>query len=141
MQPTMNRTQAAERIENHIESTLRQLPDGATLRPMGKTDNLPCDAPDDGGPPGRVIVEHQYAVEGLSPETYPQQFDTVQRYWESQGYEQLAYQKRGKRWVMIYQDAEGFRLRIATSVDGSQITIRSQSPCIWPDGTPAPEQR
>lgn len=139
MQPTMTAEEAVKRVEDHIREAVARLPSYARLEIAHQTDTLPCGAPSDGDEPeGRIIVEHRYWIRGLPSGGYPRYFDTVQRYWEDRGYRQVRYEKQDPYREMVYTDAEEFRLRLATSGDGTRLTIRSQSPCIWPHGTPEP---
>lgn len=140
MQPTVTSREAADRVERLVKAAASQLPPEVRLEDPYRTESLPCDAPDDGGPEGRVIVESDYAVEGLAvSENRPAYFSTVQRFWEDQGYRILRFDKRGQMWEMVYEDQDGYVLNLATSANGAHMHIGAQSPCIWPNGTPEPE--
>ena len=136
MQPTMDVRQAEYRIKTHIEETLEQLPDTARLTNPFKTNSLPCRWEDD-GTNDKVFVEHSYTIDGLSVDEHlDEYFDTVQKYWESRGYRKTRYDQSGSFRSMVYTDPDGFRLRLFTDFEGKHLNIRSQSPCIWPNGLP-----
>ena len=132
----MTATDAEWRVEYHIKDTLEQLPDTAQLTNEFKTNSLPCRWEDD-GIDDKVLVEHDYTIEGL-PESVPmdEYFDTVRRYWESRGYHETRDYKKGAFRSMVYTDSDGFRLHLFTDFEGKHLNISSQSPCIWPNGTP-----
>lgn len=138
MQPTMTRQEAIDRVETRIQQAVAQLPGEAKLELSDKTDSLPCDDPDDGGPAGRIIIEHDYWIRGL-PKPYEQYFETLEQYWSERGYRKGRFTKRGEWWTMVYEDPDGFYVSLKTTGDGKELFIRSQSPCVWPNGTLAPE--
>jgi hypothetical protein len=138
MQPTMTRQQAIDRVEALIDQAVAQLPDKARSEVSDKTDSLPCDAPDDGGPEGRVIIEYDYWIREL-PTPYEPYFDMLERYWLDRDYRQVRFDKRDGWWTMVHEDREGFFVYLSTTGDGKQLYLGSQSPCVWPDGTPEPE--
>ncbi len=141
MQPTLTRAQATERIKSYIKQTVAELPQTAKLDLIGYVDSLPCGGDDwlAEETDGRVRVEYTYSIKGLTIADYPKHFDTVERYWESRGYRQRRFDKNGLSVQMIHTDPDGFRLDLTTNGDGTALSIQVQSPCIWPDGTPAPQ--
>lgn len=136
MPPIMTAEEAAQRVEALVRDAAVRLPSGARLEAAHRTDSLPCDAPTDGGPQGRVMIEHRYWIRGLSSEDHPCCFDLLQRYWGGLGYRQLRDDRHDPYREMVYTDPEEFRLRLATSADGTHLSIRAQSPCVWPQSGP-----
>ncbi|MGH3716052.1 MAG: hypothetical protein ACRDT4_21705 [Micromonosporaceae bacterium] len=138
MQPTETVAEASERVEALLKEAIAQLPAAAMIEDPQQADGLPCDDPTDGGPRGRVIVEYDYAIAGLASEDYPRHFDTLQTYWEDRGYRKIEFYKDGPHWWLKYTDSDGYRIILGTGFDGSNLWIRSSSPCVWPNGTPEP---
>ncbi len=139
MQPTETRKEAAEHVERLLKDAIAQLPGRVQTEVGLRVDTLPCDDPTDGGPLGRVIVEHDYDIHGLADKDYPEQFEILKRYWEDRGYRRLLFEKDGKSLLMKYTDSAEYRIVLGTSFDGSSLWVRASSPCIWPNGTPEPE--
>ncbi|MGH3729810.1 MAG: hypothetical protein ACRDTU_13840 [Micromonosporaceae bacterium] len=138
MQPTITKQEAIDRVETLIEQAVAQLPDAARLESSRKEDAFPCDDHADGVPEGRAFVERDYWIRNL-PKPYEPYFDTLEEYWTDRGYPQIRFDKRGLWWTMVHDPKDGFLISLKTTGDGEQLYIRSQSPCVWPNGTPEPE--
>lgn len=138
MQPTITRQQAVDHIHGLINQVVAQLPSGARLESAGHSSGSPCDDPTDGGPKGRVFVEYDYWIKDLHHEDYPRYFDSVESNWKDRDYRLLRDTQTPPSRDLVYSDPKGFRIALKTSGDGRHLYIRSQSPCIWPNGTPEP---
>lgn len=141
MQPTMTGEQAIDRVEELIKDAAAQLPPASRLEYKSATDSFPCDDPTDLGPKGRIFVERDYWVRGLPPDHLDEHFHTLQRYWTDRGYEQTRFTTFPNLvgWKMVHTTPDGFRISLSTTGGGKSLYLRSQSPCVWPDGTPEPE--
>jgi hypothetical protein len=135
----MTAEDAARRVETRLREATARLPPGARLEVAHQADDLPCDSPTDGGPAGRVMIEHRYWIRGLHSADHQWCFDLLQLHWGALGYRRLREDRRDPYREMVYTDPEGFRLRLATSADGTHLSIRAQSPCVWRHGTPEKE--
>lgn len=138
MQPTITGREAIARVETLIEQAVAQLPADARLEASRREDDFGCSDPDDGGPLGRIFVERDYWIRDL-PTPYDPYFETLEEYWIDRGYRKARFNKRDKWWTMVYEDDDGFYIALRTTGSGEQLYIRSQSPCVWPNGTPEPE--
>lgn len=140
MRPTITAEDATRRVGARLGEAAARLPPGARLEVAHRADDLPCDAPTDDGPGNRVMVEHRYWIRGLPSDDHHRCFDLLRRHWDALGYRRLREHRRDRCRELVYTDPEGFRLRLATSADGTHLSIRAQSPCVWRHGTPGSDE-
>ncbi|MPZ64238.1 MAG: hypothetical protein GEU83_01480 [Pseudonocardiaceae bacterium] len=68
-------------------------------------------------------------------------FAAVERYWVDNGWGILTDDTDSEAAFLSVENREdSFRMSLSSSVDG-QLNIGAVSPCIWPNGTPEPQER
>jgi hypothetical protein len=141
-EPTITADEAATRVEQHIRDVTAALP-GARLEVQEASSISPCTAPNDRGPLGRVYASRSYWVRDIPQERNPETFDTALNHWTSNSYTVLVDARPQRAFVRVEAPAPDFTtLTLRSSVDGQGIlSIVASSPCLLPDGNPAPKQR
>ncbi|KWW98203.1 hypothetical protein TH66_18335 [Carbonactinospora thermoautotrophica] len=140
MKPTMTEEQAAQRAEEHIRRAVSVLPPTARLEnPFFNT--MPCADATVPGPEGRVSVARTYWLRGLPKENNRAYFDTLYEFWTRNGYRVLSDDRanRESMYLWVEHTGDSFRLSIQSN-DYGDLSIGADSPCIWPKGTPEPEE-
>ncbi|KAA2250120.1 hypothetical protein F0L68_38915 [Solihabitans fulvus] len=138
MQNTMTQTQAAQRVEEHARRALAVLPRQA--RPeLLIAETTQCDDPTDNGPLGRVIASVEYQVHDLPPAGFGEDFDALRTWWEANDFRVLADERPANPYLWVEHTGDGFRLALKAN-DLGELYLTGSSPCVWPDGTPAPTE-
>jgi hypothetical protein len=138
MEETLDKDQALERVEQHIENAIAALPDSVQPEARGAIDGASCDDPTDNGPKNRVTVSHRYWLRNLPSENNDQYVETLHDYWTSNGY-RVRYDRRPeKNSISVDNEEDSFGMWVRESKQG-YLSIGASSPCIWPEGTPEPE--
>lgn len=130
----LNRRQAIERAESHINAAVDQLQPRSALNPLRHL-MFDCDDPDDHGPLGRVVVERRFELPAVLAEAGPAVLDALADYWTGNGY-RILRDTRGTPTPEIAVEApDGFRVIVKTNTL-KQLAITGSSPCVWPSGSP-----
>jgi hypothetical protein len=136
MRNTITEEQAMQRAEEYVRQSMAALPAEARLEPLSATSSSSCDDPSDNGPRGRVTVGNIYWVRGLLPESNPQYFDAMVRWWTDHDFGILT-DKRSQGYVWVENKRDGFRMALGDNPKG-ELHLGADSPCVWPNGTPDP---
>lgn len=140
MEPTLNEQQATDRVQLHIEDTVAVIEPTPRLERESFLD-MPCDLPSDNGPLGRIVVSRGYWLRDIPVERNPEVFEAVERYWVNNGWVVLTDETNSEdAFLSVENRQDAFRMSLSSSIDG-QLSIGASSPCIWPNGTPEPQER
>jgi hypothetical protein len=141
MSPTLDEQQATDRVQQHIDDTVAIIQPMPRLERQSFVDSQPCDIPSDNGPLGRISVGHVYWLREIPVERNAEVFAAVERYWVSNGWVILTDDTSSENpFLSVENRADSFRMSLEASIDG-QLSIGASSPCIWPNGTPEPQER
>ncbi|GIE91585.1 hypothetical protein [Actinoplanes regularis] len=143
LQPTATKAQAVQRVEELVHEAFGQLPSGATLKINVDEDSLPCDDATDGGPAGRIFAEKRYLIVPPGTGAWPteQIIPTLVTFWQQKGYK-VHTDKRSEpepRYSVETPDGYFVTANAWSRGDHLDITLSSDSPCIWENGTPDPQ--
>lgn len=131
----INQDDAEAKIEEHLEEAAAVLPEGVELEPVGDMTTGACDDPSDGGPKGRVTVNHAYWLRGLSAEDHETAAESLHQYWSDNGYDVLEDSRPEEIYLWVEHPEDAFRMSLWSSVEGD-LSIEATSPCFWPEGQP-----
>jgi hypothetical protein len=134
---TITEEQAKQRVEDYVRQTLSALPAEARLEVLSAASSVSCDDPTDNGPKGRVTVGNTYWVRGLPKEGHTEFFDTVIAWWKQHNLTVLADRRPQVNLIRVENKQDGFRITFDENPAGD-LTLGADSPCVWPNGTPAP---
>lgn len=137
MKNTITEAEAYRRAEDYVHQAMAALPVQARLEVQQSTSSMSCDDPSDHGPLGRVTVDNAYWVRGLPVESNPHYFDAIADWWATHGFIMLT-DERAKGYIWAEKKDDGFRMAFFDNYKG-ELVITAASPCVWPNGTPAPE--
>ncbi len=138
VQTTITEEQAKQRVEDYVRQTLSALPAEARLEVLSATSSLACDDPTDNGPRGRVTVGNTYWVRGLPREGHAAFFEAVLAWWKQHNFTVLADRRPQVNLIRVENKQDGFRVTFDENPAGD-LTLGADSPCVWPNGTPAPK--
>ncbi|GEM_PF-364218 len=144
LQPTITQQQAEAQADQYIRDIVALLPGTPKLEPDGFPPVSACADPDDYGPQGRVEITRSYRVRypwNEDPPNNTEIFNKLYAYWTGRGYHVLIDQHRdaGLRNLTVENPEDGFDMGITEGV-GGQLSIDASSPCVWPNGTPEPQE-
>lgn len=137
LQPTITLAEANRRVDDYIVRAFMALPPGLQLNERLRFTDDPCRDPDDGGPQGRRIASRNNEIVGVDPAAIPGYFDTLREWWLANGFVVLDNEPEYE-FLEVENTADGFRMTLKANRHGNLYLIAS-SPCVWPEGTPAPE--
>lgn len=134
---TLTEQQARDRVEEHITDAVAALPISPRLE-VQSTNRVHCDDPTDHGPLGRITIAKTYWLRDLPAEQTDEVFDAAESHWLSHDY-RILDDRRDLRVpaLLVESNADAFRMSLEANVQGD-LLISASSPCVWPDGTPAP---
>lgn len=133
---TITKEQASQRVDDYLAQMVAVLLPPPRLELASAISGL-CKDPDDNGPQGRVDVGRTYWLRDIPRDRNRAFFDTLRRYWADRGYRVLGDQSGPSPFVSVENPQDGFRMGIQESSQGD-LSLGASSPCVWPNGTPAP---
>jgi hypothetical protein len=143
MQPTETKDQAVQRVEALVREAFAQLPAGATLKFSDGSDFGSCDDAERGVPRGRVFIERRYDLVPEAAGSWPadQAIPALVAFWERQGYRVYDDRRNDRPPRFVVRTPDDYSVIIdAWQRDGYyDYTLSSGSPCIWENGSPAPQ--
>lgn len=143
LQPTETSAQAAERLEELLREAIDQLPSDVTVDRRLRVNAVPCDAPSDGGPEGRVFAERNTEIIPPTSGTWSvtEVLPILSEFWEQKGYKVITDDRSRNRHRYTVQLDNGYRLFIRTYDRGGHydVYLGASSPCVWEFGTPDPQ--
>lgn len=131
----MNRNEAAERVEEHINESVSVLPESVELEPGRETNFAACDDPTDGGPQGRIIASRVYRLSGLPTEDNGANAELLHQHWSDKGYKIMRDRRLERIYISAETSGDSFIVFLRSSVQGT-LSLGASSPCFWPDGAP-----
>jgi hypothetical protein len=141
MQPPMKNTitlqQAKERVTHYLQWARTAFPAEAKYTEHYTNEGY-CDDPTDNGPRGRRTASQDYWIDGIDKTHNAQHFDNMLKQWKSDGWQVLTDNRPKDGYIWVENPADGFRMALQESAEGS-LSIGATSPCVWPNGTPAPK--
>lgn len=140
---TITAEQAAERVELHLRAVETAIP-GARFEVHRESHISPCNEPEDGGPLGRVYASAGYWIRDVPAERNAEVYEIALGFWEIQGFRVVVDKRRpGRAFVEVEAPEPDFTtVSLVMSGDATHtLSIVSSSPCVWPDGVPAPQPR
>lgn len=127
--PTMQRSEAEQRVERYIQEAAGQISPAPRLEISSKNE-IPCG---DGGSDGDVYaVEHSYWVREVPPADNSRVIDGLKTYWTSNGYTLRKTETApggAPTSVSANRDADDFYVRIWQNPAGDLILV-SSSTCV-----------
>jgi hypothetical protein len=136
MQNTMTLDQATRRAHELFDQAVAQLP-GAIVVSRGAEEPSTCDDPTDHGPAGRNFISVDKRIDGLQVDQYNRYFDVLRDYWLSHGFRLLDDARPKDMYMWVESNSDGFQSSLKANNRG-EFYMGTSSPCVWPNGTPAP---
>jgi hypothetical protein len=118
----VSESEAYERVDSYVRRAAMALPD-AKLEEAAPPASGPCR----GEPRDRVVVRNTYWVRGLVDED--RHFDTMVRWWESNGFEVVRDLRPARHYVWVESTADGFRMSLKDN-DKGDLLLGAESPCV-----------
>lgn len=144
LQPTETSAQAAQHVDALWDEAIAQLPSGVAAERDVTLDSVPCDAPTDGGPAGRIFVERraQLVAPASGAWSVTEALPILSEFWLQNDYKVITDDNRiGDLYRFGVQAADGYRLLLRTFDRGERydVYLTVSSPCVWEFGTPDPQ--
>ncbi|WP_145600292.1 hypothetical protein [Prauserella rugosa] len=135
MDKTITIQQANDKLEEHLERSHSAFPDSATFEEFSKYENSPCEDPGDPGPKGKKFASRIYQVRNVPADGIKDQFTTAKQWWTSNGY-QVTHED--DELLSVINTEDEYKLGLRTN-RLNELFLLGDSPCVWPNGTPQPE--
>ncbi|WP_018790778.1 hypothetical protein [Salinispora arenicola] len=143
LQPTETIAQATQRLDVLLQEALAQLPADVTTERAYKLDAIPCDAPTDGGPDGRIFAEHDFEIVPPASGAWSvtEVFPTLSAFWQQKGYKATTEDRIANEHRYFVQTDDGYQIFVLTYDRGDHydVSVGASSPCVWEFGTPDPQ--
>ena len=78
---------------------------------------------------------NSYWVRGMANEG--RYFDAVLEWWKAHDFAVLQDDRPKSHWISVENRKDGFRMAFYDNPKG-ELLLGADSPCVWPDGAPAP---
>lgn len=137
MQNTITAAEAQRLVDVYVQEAMTALPPHARLEKQSGM-VYDCSDPTDHGPRGRVIASINYWIRDLPKDQNQAYFDAALRYWTQHGWKLLTDSRPQDNYIGVEKISDGFRMSLTASIHGD-LNIGTDSPCVWPNGTPAPK--
>lgn len=137
MQNTITAAEAQRLVDAYVHEAMTALPPQARLEKQYERTS-DCEQPTDHGPRGRVSASIGYWIRDLPKDQNQAYFDAVLRYWTQHGWKLLTDSRPQDNYVWVEKISDGFQMSLAASIHGD-LNIGTDSPCVWPNGTPEPK--
>jgi hypothetical protein len=139
MKNTITQRQAIERVDQYIHDAVAAITPPVRLEVLSGSDDSACDDPTDNGPKGRISASRDYWLHDLPAEKHNDYIDALKRWWQEHDFVVLRDDRPRDIYVTAENRHDGFRMGIEGTVTGPpRLSIGASSPCVWPNGTPAP---
>ncbi|WP_089301421.1 hypothetical protein [Haloechinothrix alba] len=135
---TMTQQQAADRVEDHLQSAIAALPDDPTLTVV-REHTAECTDPTDDGPRGRYQVSKAYALDDLPVERNDEYAEALHSYWTSDNYRVFTDRRPDRVSISVEHEEDAFRMSLRARSGDGRMRLGASSPCVWPDGVPPGE--
>lgn len=138
--PTITKQQAVARVAQILQAT------GAAVTPRPRleiykqgTYTGACAEEANGASDARVQATSRYFLKGIPQQQEASVAEQILRLWKAKGYTIDDTFKMGTNSAEIHAVTKDSFL-IALEMTGGVPSIVASSPCVWPDGTPPPQQ-
>lgn len=139
MQSTITLSEANRITKENVKAALAALPDTAKLKLSHEIEDFRCDNPIEDVASQQSRAERSYQVLGLDPDKISDYYKTLRTWWLGHGWEILReHPDEGDQWLAVERQSDGFYMGFQANELG-EMYLESSSPCVWPNGTPAPE--
>ncbi|WP_083753627.1 hypothetical protein [Actinosynnema sp. ALI-1.44] len=138
MKNTITQQEANNRAEKYTQDAAASLTPPPRLEPLSRFDDTECDDPSDNGPLGRVYASRRYWLRDVPRERNAEVAEALVRWWTSHDFVVLSDKRPRENWISVENKNDGFSMSIQESVNGD-LSLGATSPCVWPNGTPAPK--
>jgi hypothetical protein len=140
MDDTLTEEQATARLDAHLRAAVGRLRPTPSLE-QAFASAMPCDDPDDGGPPGRIFIEAHYWLRDVPTERNRQVFDVLHEYWTANGYGVLSdlRDRPEAPQLKVRHGDDGFSVSLRENL-AHELRISGSSPCVWADGHPPADE-
>ena len=137
MQNTITAAEAQRLVEAYVHEAMTALPPQARLEKQYERIS-DCDQPTDHGPRGRVGASIGYWIRDLPKDQNQTYLNAALQYWTQHGWKLLTDSRPGYNYIWVEKISDGFRMSITANINGD-LNIGTDSPCVWPNGTPEPK--
>jgi len=135
---TITRQEANDRVDKYISDSVTSLAPSPRLEPLGREDAGDCSDPTDNGPLGRVIASRDYWLRDVPKSRNAEVVASLVRWWQDHDFVVRNDDRPKENWVLVENRVDGFRMSVQESSQGD-LSLGATSPCVWPNGTPAPQ--
>ncbi|ALG06619.1 hypothetical protein [Kibdelosporangium phytohabitans] len=129
---------ANKRAEQYPQDAASSLNPPPRLELLSRFDDTECNDPSDNGPRGRVYVSRDYWLRDVPRERNAEVAEALVRWWTSHDFVVLSDKRPKENWISVVNKNDGFSTSIQESANGD-LSLGATSPCVWPNGTPAPK--
>ncbi|OZM73192.1 hypothetical protein CFN78_09960 [Amycolatopsis antarctica] len=136
-QPTITAQQAKEQTERDVRELVTALPAGARLEKL-HYDQGPCTDESGAGFGKRVQPNVSYWVRDLDPAQYNIHFDAMKAWLQGHGWIVRNDDRPSDMFLNAFRERDQFTMSLQANKKGG-LTLGASSPCVWPEGTPEPE--
>jgi type II secretory pathway pseudopilin PulG len=138
MKNTITQQQANQRAEQYIRDAVSAVFPDAQLEILSAFEDSPCDDPTDNGPRGRIIASRNYWLNAIPADKHADYVNTLVQWWTQHDFTILTDDR--PHYVWVENRVDGFRMAVQQTVTGPvRLSLGATSPCVWPNGTPAPQ--
>jgi hypothetical protein len=134
---TITQQEANARAERYPQEAADSLTPAPRLELLARFDNSECTDPTDNGPMGRVYVSRDYWLRDIPHERNADVVAGLVRWWQDHDFVIQIDKRPGENWVSAENRTDGFSMSVQESSQGD-LSLGATSPCVWPNGTPAP---
>jgi hypothetical protein len=135
---TITQQEANNRAEQYILDAVASLQPAPRLEILARYEDSPCDDPSDHGPRGRVFVSRAYWLRDVPRQRNTEVIDTLVKWWVDHNFVITSDKRPKANLVFAESKTDSFRMSVQESSQGD-LSIGTDSPCVWPNGTPAPK--
>ncbi|MFI6387485.1 hypothetical protein [Nonomuraea sp. NPDC050540] len=134
--PTFSQGQAIAINDKLISETVRAINPRPRLEVISSF-NAPSGCLGEGASKNQIIVSRAYWLRDVPKDQNLAISRQIRVFWQSRGHRIVSMGSNGNPDLSGESQPDGFRLFL-TWAEGDHIFLGASSPCIWPDGTPAP---
>ncbi|MBB5854671.1 hypothetical protein ACFQ05_15285 [Amycolatopsis umgeniensis] len=137
MKPTITIVQANQKVTDYLTQVRVAFPAEARYKLTASEEHGPCLDPTDGGSGERVIATRTFQIFDLPKENIPSYFTAVKEWAQSHNF-RILDNNPPNEYLWLENNSDSVRMALKANSLGGLYLIAT-SPCVWPDGTPAPE--
>jgi hypothetical protein len=138
MKNTITQQEANARVEQYTRDAAAALTPTPRLELLSKFEDSPCDDPTDNGPRGRVHVSRSYWLRDIPKDRNSEVAVSLSQWWQEHNFRITLDKRPQENLIFAEHNTDGFRMSLQEGAQGS-LSLGTSSPCVWPNGTPAPK--